>query len=157
MLSKLIICVLLISSVVLVLAGDAENKGADEPFDKTIKLLCSNIDMDDSVVGNIISNCKSGLFSDTQDWAVSCIRIVFESINNQSVLFQKIEDDIMMGCIKKTSLTDRERLTAFCDETVGKCCDEGLRKKLKEISAGKKPTADQIKKSMDAMQKTFVR
>ncbi len=75
MLSKLIISVLLISSVVSVLAVDESEKGAAEAFGNTIKLLCSNIDMDDSVIGNIISNCKFGQFSDTQDWAVSCIRI----------------------------------------------------------------------------------
>ncbi len=62
-----------------------------------------------------------------------------------------------MNCTKQTSLTDKERLTAFCDQTVGQCYLDGLGKKFQEIAAVKKPTADEITKGIDTMKTTLVR
>ncbi len=52
---------------------DPLKQQAEQVFGATVSLLCKNVDMDDTVVGNIMSNCNLGKVDGTHDWGVSLI------------------------------------------------------------------------------------
>jgi hypothetical protein len=63
-----------------------------------------------------------------------------------------------MDCTEKTSITDRERLTAFCNRLVGKCYSERLEQLVKKYwLGGKEPTQEQSQKWFESIKTIKVR
>ncbi len=70
---------------------------------------------------------------------------------------QAASDEAMMECTKQTSLTDRQRLTALCSETVANCYNPIFEAKFKALYGGQYPTEDETKQWIQSMNSTWVR